>query len=74
MMKWLERGYRKLQNCINVLTAIQLSMIIGIIFIQVIMRMSFSTASLVEEFCRYLFVWVIVLGLSIPIRERWRFA
>lgn len=65
MAKW----YDKFLDIINAVTGIILMVLCGVVFIQVIMRYVFSRSlSWSEELTRYMFVWIIYLGVNLGIR------
>lgn len=62
--------YRKTQNAINAVTGIALAVMVLIIFIQVIMRYAFGRSlSWSEELTRYMFVWLLFMGVNLGIRD-----
>ena len=65
----MEKGFHKLTNAINTVTGIALAIMVFIIFLQVIMRYCLGRSlSTSEEMTRYLFVWVLYLGVNLGIR------
>ena len=66
----LRRTFLKLQEIINTLTGIMLAILCFIIFCQVVMRHGWGNSlSWSEELTRYLFVWVVFLGVNFGIRD-----
>lgn len=62
--------YRGVQNGILILTTIILAVMITVIFVQVITRyVFFYSLPWSEELSRYLFVWMIFLGVNLAVRD-----
>ena len=62
--------FNKLQWMLNAFTALLLGSMCVIIFIQVIMRYVMgSSLAWSEELTRYMFVWIIFLGIHLGIRD-----
>ncbi len=62
--------FRKIQNGLNMVTAVMLAMVVTIIFIQVIMRYVFGRSlAWSEELTRYIFVWFLYLGVNLGISD-----
>lgn len=61
--------YDKFLDAVNAITGILLVMLCVIVFIQVIMRYAMGhSLSWSEELTRYMFVWIIYLGVNLGIR------
>ncbi len=64
------KTYDKFLDAINVVTGILLAVLCAIVFIQVIMRYGYGhSLSWSEELTRYMFVWIIYLGVNLGIRS-----
>jgi len=64
------RCFNKIQYCVNAVTGAMLVALCLMTFIQVIMRFVFRHAlSWSEELTRYLFVWIVFLGVNLGIRD-----
>lgn len=62
--------YQKISSLINSITGIMLFVIVVTIFFQVIMRYILGKSMAVsEEMTRYLFVWLLYLGVHLGIRD-----
>ncbi len=63
------KAYDKFLDAINGVTGVVLALLCGIVFVQVIMRYVFGhSLSWSEELTRYMFVWIIYLGVNLGIR------
>lgn len=65
----MAKRYDKFLDTINAVTGIILALLCAIVFVQVIMRYVFGhSLSWSEELTRYMFVWIIYLGVNLGIR------
>lgn len=70
----MNKLFNKVQNGINWVTGICLMALCLIVFVQVIMRKCFGHSfSWSEELTRYIFVWIIYLGVNLGIRDNMQF-
>lgn len=70
----MNKLYNKIQDGINWITGICLMALCLIVFVQVIMRKCFGHSfSWSEELTRYIFVWIIFLGVNLGIRDNMQF-
>lgn len=61
--------FNKIQDAVNAITGILLVIMVFIVFIQVIMRYILGhSLSWSEELTRYMFVWLIYLGVNLGIK------
>lgn len=63
-IQWVERRFEP------VLIVIAISLIVSLIFINVVLRLFDTTLPWAGELSRYLFVWMVYLGISYCIKER----
>ncbi len=67
----LRKGLKRFENT---LLGILISVMVIVIFLQVISRFIFNNPlSWSEELARYLFIWIIFIGASVAVRERAHF-
>lgn len=66
----MKKIYDKFQKCIEYLDGILLSVMCGIIVIQVFFRyVVFHSLPWSEELSRYLYIWLVLLGVQFGIKE-----
>lgn len=66
----LTKIFDKIQEILNTFTGLMLGVVTVLIFVQVIMRYVFGQSlAWSEELARYMFVWIIYLGINIAIRD-----
>lgn len=74
LLKWegeknMSKAFDKFLDAINAVTGVILAILCAIVFVQVIMRYIFGhSLSWSEELTRYMFVWIIYLGVNLGIR------
>lgn len=65
----MTKKYDKFLDAINTVTGVLLALLCVIVFVQVIMRYAYGhSLSWSEELTRYMFVWIIYLGVNLGIR------
>ena len=70
----MNKRFNRIQDGINWITGGMLMALCMIVFVQVIMRKCFGHSfSWSEELTRYLFVWIIYLGVNLGIRDDMQF-
>lgn len=66
----LTKIFNKIQEILNTFIGVMLAVVTVLIFIQVIMRYVFGQSlAWSEELARYMFVWIIYLGINRAIRD-----
>lgn len=70
MFKRMEHAFEKVQNGLLALIAVALGLMMAIIFLQTVTRyVVFYSLTWSEELSRYLFVFLIMIGLTIAIKN-----
>lgn len=70
MYKKIEKVFEKVQNVLLVLTGIALALMMSVIMLQTLTRyVIFYSLPWSEELSRYLFVFVIMIGLTLAIKQ-----
>lgn len=67
----LGKTWKKIQDVLNGILSVLMIIVLGLIFLQVLVRYVFSySIPWSEELSRFLFIYVIFLSLNITIREK----
>lgn len=70
MYETIKQGFEKVQKVLHALTGVALAIMMVVIMVQVITRyVIFYSIPWSEELSRYLFVFVIMIGLTVAIRD-----